>query len=427
VNKPRTNGYKALHATFMSNHGEWIEVQIRSEKMNEMAEKGIAAHWKYKSQGDNSSDEQLDNWLHTIKEILDDPQPNALDFLDTIKLNLYATEIFVFTPKGDIKTMPQHCTALDLAYSIHTFLGNHCIGAKVNHKLVPLNHPLQSGDQVEILTSNAPRVDESWLSFVTTAKARAKIQAALRRKQRLMQNEGEEKLNAFLEKEGLGNYTSNIEKLWKLHKLNDREELLTEIGKGTIVLGNDDKDALLGNKKLSFASIFSFSRDKKKEEVATKEIHENIDRKTTLNLTEESLKSRYIIADCCHPIPGDDVLGYYDENKHIIIHKRNCSVANTLKSSHGDRILAAKWETHKQLYFVVPIQITGIDDMGVLHEITTIISQQLNANIQKMHIESNNGIFEGTFWINVHDVQDVKNICENLKKINNIKTIARIG
>ena len=427
VNKPRTNGYKALHATFMSNHGEWIEVQIRSEKMNEMAEKGIAAHWKYKSQGDNSSDEQLDNWLHTIKEILDDPQPNALDFLDTIKLNLYATEIFVFTPKGDIKTMPQHCTALDLAYSIHTFLGNHCIGAKVNHKLVPLNHLLQSGDQVEILTSNAPRVDESWLSFVTTAKARAKIQAALRRKQRLMQNEGEEKLNAFLEKEGLGNYTSNIEKLWKLHKLNDREELLTEIGKGTIVLGNDDKDALLGNKKLSFASIFSFSRDKKKEEVATKEIHENIDRKTTLNLTEESLKSRYIIADCCHPIPGDDVLGYYDENKHIIIHKRNCSVANTLKSSHGDRILAAKWETHKQLYFVVPIQITGIDDMGVLHEITTIISQQLNANIQKMHIESNNGIFEGTFWINVHDVQDVKNICENLKKINNIKTIARIG
>ena len=427
VNKPRTNGYKALHATFMSNHGEWIEVQIRSEKMNEMAEKGIAAHWKYKSQGDNSSDEQLDNWLHTIKEILDDPQPNALDFLDTIKLNLYATEIFVFTPKGDIKTMPQHCTALDLAYSIHTFLGNHCIGAKVNHKLVPLNHLLQSGDQVEILTSNAPRVDESWLSFVTTAKARAKIQAALRRRQRLMQNEGEEKLNAFLEKEGLGNYTSNIEKLWKLHKLNDREELLTEIGKGTITLGNDDKDALLGNKKLSFASIFSFNREKKKEETTTKEIHENIDRKTTLNLTEESLKSRYIIADCCHPIPGDDVLGYYDENKHIIIHKRNCSVANTLKSSHGDRILAAKWETHKQLHFVVPIQITGIDDMGVLHEITTIISQQLNANIQKMHIESNNGIFEGTFWINVHDVDDVKNICENLKKVNNIKTIARIG
>ena len=426
VNKPRTNGYKALHATFMSQRGEWIEVQIRSEKMNEVAEKGIAAHWKYKSQGENSNDDQLDNWLHTIKEILDDPQPNALDFLDTIKLNLYATEIFVFTPKGDIRTMPQNCTALDLAYSIHTFLGNHCIGAKVNHRLVPMNHQLKSGDQVEILTSNAPRVEEGWLKFVTTAKARAKIQAALRRQQRLLQNEGEEKLNQFLEREGLGNYAGNIEKLWKLHKLKDREELLLEIGKGTVILGNDDKDELLGNKKFSFQSLFSFSRDKKKEENTVAK-YDDIDRKQALNLTDENLKSNYIIADCCHPIPGDDVLGYYNEDKNIVIHKRNCPVANTLKSSHGDRILAAKWETHKQLYFAVPIQIKGIDGMGVLHEITTIIYQQLNANIQKMQIESNDGIFEGTFWINVHDVEDVKNICDNLKRINNIKTIARIG
>ena len=426
VNKPRTNGYKALHATFMSQRGEWIEVQIRSEKMNEVAEKGIAAHWKYKSMGEASNEDQLDNWLHTIKEILDDPQPNALDFLDTIKLNLYATEIFVFTPKGEIKTMPQNCTALDLAYSIHTFLGNHCIGAKVNHRLVPMNHQLQSGDQVEILTSNAPRVEESWLSFVTTAKARSKIQAALRRQQRLLQRDGEEKLNAFLEEEGLSNYAGNVEKLWKLHKLKDRDELLAAIGKGTIILGAEDKDELLGNKKFSFQSLFSFNRDKKKEEKEV-EKYDNIDRKKAINLTDDNLNSSYIIADCCHPIPGDDVLGYYDEDKHIVIHKRSCPHANTLKSSHGDRILAAKWETHKQLYFAVPIQIKGIDDMGVLHEITTIIYQQLNANIQKMHIESNDGIFEGTFWINVHDVEDVKNICENLKKIKNIKTIARIG
>ncbi|MBP3407540.1 MAG: bifunctional (p)ppGpp synthetase/guanosine-3',5'-bis(diphosphate) 3'-pyrophosphohydrolase [Bacteroidaceae bacterium] len=426
VNKPRTNGYKALHATFMSQRGEWIEVQIRSEKMNEVAEKGIAAHWKYKSLGESTNDDQLDNWLHTIKEILDDPQPNALDFLDTIKLNLYATEIFVFTPKGEIKTMPQNCTALDLAYSIHTFLGNHCIGAKVNHRLVPLSHQLKSGDQVEILTSNAPRVEESWLEFATTAKARAKIQAALRRQQRLLQNEGEEKLNQFLEKEGLSNYSGNIEKLWKLHKLKSREELLAAIGKGTIVLGTEDKDALLGNKKFSFQSLFSFNRDKKSEDEEVTR-YEDVDRKKALNLTDENLKRSFIIADCCHPIPGDDVLGYYDEEKHIVIHKRSCPIANTLKSSHGDRILAAKWETHKQLYFAVPIQITGIDSMGVLHEITTIIYQQLNANIQKMHIESNDGIFEGTFWINVHDVEDVKNICENLKKIKNIKTIARIG
>ena len=426
VNKPRTNGYKALHATFMSQRGEWIEVQIRSEKMNEVAEKGIAAHWKYKNLGETSNEEELDNWLHTIKEILDDPQPNALDFLDTIKLNLYATEIFVFTPKGEIKTMPQNCTALDLAYSIHTFLGNHCIGAKVNHRLVPMSHRLQSGDQVEILTSNAPRVEESWLTFVTTAKARAKIQAALRRQQRLLMRDGEEKLNIFLEQEGLSNYAGNVEKLWKRHKLKDRDELLAAIGKGTIILGAEDKDELLGNKKFSFQSLFSFNRDKKKEEKEV-EKYENIDRKKAINLTDDNLKTGYIIADCCHPIPGDDVLGYYDEDKHIVIHKRSCPNANTLKSSHGDRILAATWETHKQLYFAVPIQIKGIDDMGVLHEITTIIYQQLNANIQKMHIESNDGIFEGTFWINVHDVEEVKNICENLKKIQNIKTIARIG
>ena len=427
VNKPRTNGYKALHATFMSKRGEWIEVQIRSEKMNEMAEKGIAAHWKYKSAGESTGDEQLENWLHTIKEILDDPQPNALDFLNTIKLNLYATEIFVFTPKGDIKTMPQNCTALDLAYSIHTFLGNHCIGAKVNHKLVPLNHQLQSGDQVEIITSNAPRVEEGWLSFVTTAKARAKILAALRRKQRLFMRDGEELLNKFLEQEGLSNYTGNIEKLWKLHNLKDKDALLVAIGDGSITLGSDDKDALLGNKKFSFQSFFSFGKDKKKEEAKKGEVFDAIDRKTPISLTDENIKHSYIIADCCHPIPGDDVLGYYDDNKHITIHKRNCPVANTLKSSHGDRILVAKWDTHKKLNFIVPIQITGIDNLGVLNEITAIIAQKFNASIQKLHLESSDGIFEGTFWVNVHDVDDVKNLCASLKKIESIKTIARIG
>ena len=426
VNKPRTNGYKALHATFMSKRGEWIEVQVRSEKMNEMAEKGIAAHWKYKNQGEDSGDEQLEGWLHTIKEILDDPQPNALDFLDTIKLNLYATEIFVFTPKGDIKTMPQNCTALDLAYSIHTFLGNHCIGAKVNHKLVALNHQLQSGDQVEIITSNAPRVEESWLSFVTTAKARAKITAALRRKQRLLMRDGEEILNKFLEQEGLSNYSNNIEKLWKLHELKDKESLLAAIGDGTVTLGSEDKDALLGNKKFSFQSLFFFNKEKKKEEKEG-EVFDTIDRKKPINLTDENIKKSYIIADCCHPIPGDDVLGYYDDDKHITIHKRNCPVANTLKSSHGDKILAARWDTHKKLNFIVPIQIKGIDNLGVLNEITAIIAQGFNASIQKLHLESSDGIFEGTFWINVHDVDDVNNMCASLKKIKSIKTIARIG
>ncbi|MBR2638333.1 MAG: bifunctional (p)ppGpp synthetase/guanosine-3',5'-bis(diphosphate) 3'-pyrophosphohydrolase [Bacteroidaceae bacterium] len=428
VNKPRANGYRALHATFMSKRGEWIEVQIRSERMNEVAEQGIAAHWKYKAQGeDNSADEQLDNWLHTIKEILDDPQPNALDFLDTIKLNLYATEIFVFTPKGEIKTMPQNCTALDLAYSIHTFLGNHCIGAKVNHKLVPLNHILHSGDQVEILTSNSQHIDASWLSFVTTAKARAKIQAALRRQQRILQRTGEEILQQFLEKEELTNYSNNIEKIWKLHKFRNREELLEALGNGSISLGNEDKDALLGNKRFRF-QLFPFFG--KKEEDATEEKKSEkfdyIDRKKPINLTDETLNSSFIIADCCNPIPGDDILGYYDEDKHIIIHKRNCPIANTLKSSHGDRILAANWDTHRTLYFLVPIMIKGIDGFGVLNEITTIISQQLNIGIQKLTIEGKDGIFEGTIWVNVRDVEEVHTVCDTLKKVKSIKTIARI-
>lgn len=428
VNKPRANGYRALHATFMSKRGEWIEVQIRSERMNEVAEQGIAAHWKYKGQGsDNTADDQLDNWLHTIKEILDDPQPNALDFLDTIKLNLYATEIFVFTPKGEIRTMPQNCTALDLAYSIHTFLGNHCIGAKVNHKLVPLSHVLQSGDQVEILTSNSQHVDASWLTFVTTAKARAKIQAALRREQRILQREGEEKLNSFIEQEELFNYSNNIDKIWKRHNLKNREELLTAIGNGNIVLGSEDKDALLGNKRFRFPSFPFFGKNSKQEEKkVTAERFDTIDNKKPIKLTDDSLRSSYIIADCCHPIPGDDVLGYYDDEHHIVIHKRKCPVADTLKSSHGNRILVATWDTHRTITFQVPIMVKGIDGIGVLNEITTIISQELNIGIQKLTIESKEGIFDGTVWVNVHDVDEVRTVCEQLKKIKNIQTIARI-
>ncbi len=428
LNKPRANGYRALHATFMSKRGEWIEVQIRSERMNEVAEQGIAAHWKYKNQGDaDTADNQLDNWLHTIKEILDDPQPNALDFLDTIKLNLFATEIFVFTPKGEIKTMPQNCTALDLAYSIHTFLGNHCIGAKVNHRLAPLNHILNSGDQVEILTSKSQHVDASWLSFVTTAKARTKIQAALRRQKRILQREGENKLQEFLEKEELINHSNNIEKIWKRHNLGSREQLLEAIGSGTIVLGNDDKDTLLGNKKFRFPTFSFFSKAKNENKPAdSPERFDKIDRKQTLSITDDSLHRSYIIADCCHPIPGDDVLGYYDEDNRIIIHKRKCPIADTLKSSHGDRILAANWGTHRTLYFQVPILIKGIDSIGILNQITTIIYQELNVGIQKLTIESKDGIFEGTIWVNVHDVEEVHTICNTLKKIKNIQTIARI-
>ena len=410
VNKPRANGYRALQATFMSKRGEWIEVQIRSEQMDEIAEKGVAAHWKYKNkENSNGKDELLDDWLHTIKEILDDPQPNALDFLDTIKLNLYATEIFVFTPKGEIMTMPQNCTAHDLAYSI------------------PMSHVLQSGDQVEILTSNSQHVQANWLSFATTAKARAKIQAALRREQRKIQKEGEERLNAFLEKEELTSFANNIEKIWVHHNLKDKEELLTAIGNGTITLGEDDKEALLGNRKRRF-SFFFFNKEDKKEEKReeTATTFDSIDHKRPIVLTDENLQKEFVIADCCHPIPGDDILGFYDENRHIVIHKRQCPVADRLKSSHGDRILTASWDTHRMHEFIVPINIKGIDRIGIINQITEITSQQMNVNIQKFEFENKNGVFECNIWLNIRDVNDVKLLCEKLKKIENIQSVARV-
>ena len=242
VSHPKANGYQALHVTLMGNNGQWIEVQIRSERMNDVAEQGFAAHWKYKEGGGSEDEGELEKWLRTIKEILDDPQPDAIDFLDTIKLNLFASEIFVFTPKGELKTMPQNSTALDFAFSLHTDIGSHCIGAKVNHKLVPLSHKLQSGDQVEILTSKSQRVQPQWEVFATTARARAKIAAILRKERKTFQKEGEELLNEFFKKEEIRPEAAVIEKLCKLHNMKNEEEFLVAIGNKTIVLGDADKN-----------------------------------------------------------------------------------------------------------------------------------------------------------------------------------------
>nr|WP_320057621.1 RelA/SpoT family protein [uncultured Bacteroides sp.] len=432
VSHPKANGYQALHVTLMGNNGQWIEVQIRSERMNDVAEQGFAAHWKYKEGGGSEDDGELEKWLRTIKEILDDPQPDAIDFLDTIKLNLFASEIFVFTPKGEIKTMPQNSTALDFAFSLHTDLGSHCIGAKVNHKLVPLSHKLESGDQVEILTSKSQRVQPSWEVFATTAKARAKIAAILKKEQKSFQKEGEAMLLDFLSKEEIRPETASTEKICKLHNLKNREELLTAIGNKSIILGESDKNELkekqTGNwKKYLMFSFGSGSKDlKEKEEEEDKEPQERINPKKVLKLTEETIRKNYMMADCCQPIPGDDVLGYIDENERVIIHKRQCPVAVKLKSSYGNRIIATSWDTHKTLSFLVYIYVKGIDSVGLLNEITQVISRQLNVNIRKLTIETNDGIFEGKIQLYVHDVEDVKQICDNLLKVNNVKLVTRV-
>ena len=428
VSHPKANGYQALHVTLMGNNGQWIEVQIRSERMNDVAEQGFAAHWKYKEGGGSEDEGELEKWLKTIKEILDDPQPDAIDFLDTIKLNLFASEIFVFTPKGELKTMPQNSTALDFAFSLHTDIGSHCIGAKVNHKLVPLSHKLQSGDQVEILTSKSQRVQPQWEVFATTARARAKIAAILRKERKANQKIGEEILNEFLKKEEIRPEEIVIEKLRKLHNAKNEEELLAAIGSKTIILGEADKNELKEKQTSNWKKYltFSFGNNKEKQEEKEPQEKEKINPKQVLKLTEESLQKKYIMAECCHPIPGDDVLGYVDENHRIIIHKRQCPVAAKLKSSYGNRILATEWDTHKELSFLVYIYIKGIDSMGLLNEVTQVISRQLNVNIRKLTIETEDGIFEGKIQLWVHDVDDVKTICNNLKKIQNIKQVSRV-
>lgn len=429
VSHPKANGYQALHVTLMGNNGQWIEVQIRSERMNDVAEQGFAAHWKYKEGGGSEDEGELEKWLKTIKEILDDPQPDAIDFLDTIKLNLFASEIFVFTPKGELKTMPQNSTALDFAFSLHTDIGSHCIGAKVNHKLVPLSHKLQSGDQVEILTSKSQRVQPQWEVFATTARARAKIAAILRKERKANQKIGEELLSEFLKKEEIRPEEAVVEKLRKLHNFKNEEELLAAIGSKAIILGETDKNELREKQTSNWKKYLTFSfgnSNKEKTEEKEPQEKEKINPKEILRLTEESLQKKYIMAECCHPIPGDDVLGYVDENDRIIIHKRQCPVAAKLKSSYGNRILATEWDTHKELSFLVYIYLRGIDSMGLLNEVTQVISRQLNVNIRKLAIETNDGIFEGKIQLWIHDVEDVKTICNNLKKIQNIKQVNRV-
>ncbi|MBR5687720.1 MAG: bifunctional (p)ppGpp synthetase/guanosine-3',5'-bis(diphosphate) 3'-pyrophosphohydrolase [Prevotella sp.] len=467
VSTPKANGYQALHLTLMStlkseenlpntndNEAQWVEVQIRSERMNEIAEQGFAAHWKYKDKNkegqtadeqDNNADDdedlqegsELNGWLRTIKEILDDPQPDAMDFLDAIKLNLFASEIFVFTPKGEIKRLPLGCTVLDFAFSIHTFLGSHCIGAKVNHKLVPLSHRLSSGDQVQILTSNSQHVEPNWLEFATTAKAKAKIEAVLRKYGREKQKNGEDILTAFLEKNGLQMTTSVMDKLCAFHDMAKHDMLLEAIGERRILLSDKDIEMLLQKKGggwRKYVPFLSSGDSKKKDQEGQKgqndpngliTVDKSFNRKKPIFITENNIH-RYIFPVCCHAIPGDDTLGFIDNKNHIEIHKRDCPVATKLKSSYGNRIIDAKWDMHKVMLFDASIQIRGIDRIGLLNEVTQVLSRQMSVNLRKVVISSNDGIFDGTIDMRVHDREDVKAIIINLKTIQGLQEILQI-
>ncbi len=436
LSHPKANGYQALHVTLMSKQGRWIEVQIRSDRMDEIAEQGFAAHWKYKEGEDveyTEDETELNDWLRTIKEILDDPQPDAMDFLDAIKLNLFASEIFVFTPKGEIKTMPTGCTALDFAFSIHTFLGSHCIGAKVNHKLVPLSHKLQSGDQVEIITSKAQHVQPSWINFVSTAKAKGKILAILRRDSRELQKQGEELFTEFLKKNNIDDIPNAADLLTEFHDIRNRDEFFQAIGEKTILLGDKDVDELLGKNAADkrgwrkFVPFLDRGKQKKAAEDQTElfVVPEKFNRKKPIYITDDNIK-QYIFKHCCHPIPGDDILGFIDGKHQIEIHKRACPVAAKLKASYGNRILDAKWDMHKKLFFDATIRMQGIDRVGMLLDISQVISSQMNVNIHKLTIASEEGVFDGTIELRVHDREDVGNIIGQLKKIPDVQDVTQI-
>lgn len=428
VSRPKANGYQALHLTVMGPDGQWVEIQIRSRRMDDIAEKGFAAHWKYK-EGKIEEDTELDKWLKTIKEILESPSPNALDFLDTIKLNLFSQEIFVFTPKGEIRTLAQGATALDFAYDLHSDIGDHCIGAKVNHKLVPLSQKLNSGDQVEILTSKSQSPKKEWLSLVTTAKARTKIEYTLRKHRRTMVKKGEEMLLKSIEGSSVELTPAMIDSMLDYYKRDNKEDLFYAIGNNDI--GLPQKIEKLQNiRKQNSNNVLmryvkqAFSAVRKSEKAERVSDNEPINPKKTYILEQELFSRNFKIATCCNPIPGDKVFGYLGDNNEVEVHDIHCPVALKLKASYGDKIVSLEWGSYTQSPFLTTITVTGIDRMGMLNDITKVITSS-SLNIKELNIQSNDGIFEGRIVMYVHDVNSLQTLSSKIAKIEGVKTVNR--
>lgn len=436
VSRPKANGYQALHLTVMGPDGQWVEIQIRSRRMDDIAEKGFAAHWKYK-ENHVEEDTELDKWLQTITEILESPDPNALDFLDTIKLNLFSSEIFVFTPKGELKTLPQGATALDFAYALHSDVGNKCIGAKVNHKLVPLSHKLSSGDQVEVLTSRSQTPQAEWLNFVTTARARTKITAVVRRIRKETIKGGEAKVLAACQKSGVEPSAQNLDKLAMYYGFSKRDDLYYSVERGDVVLPENvrklfrekDENGLFKYVKQALRRATKYSKSTPEEAVNETQTKEKpvYDKKKPYILKEEAFERNYVIAECCKPIPGDESLGFINDDGNVVVHKRSCPIAMRLKSSFGERILNTVWSSHQLSSFEATLEVKGIDSLGVLNEITKIISEEFNVYIIRLLIEAKDGVFEGRIKLKVHDVEDIQKLCVRLSKIENIKSVSRIA
>ncbi len=434
ISVPKANGYRALHLTVMGPDGNWVEVQIRSERMDEMAEKGFAAHWKYKI-GEGEEETELRTWLMTIEEILSNPEPNALDFLDTIKLNLFASEIVVFTPKGELVTLPKDSSVLDLAFSLHTEMGTHCIAGKVNHKLVPLSHKLQSGDQVEVLTSQSQSAKEEWVKFVVTAKGQTRLRAALKKQRRSVIDKGHKMLNSFFEENNIDSSGDTLTRIISKEGLQNKEDLFYKVGSGEVSLGEHlIKDVKpksgaggLLSKLLRLGNVVKKTKtEEEPTSVITKieRVNGKIEISKTYLLRSENGVSNYKLATCCEPIPGDDVVGYVNDNDEVVVHKLSCPNAMRLKSSYGGRLLQTKWDSPSDK-FLVAVRIEGIDRMGILQEIIYTISTTLAIDIRKLEIGAHDGLFTSHLDVMVKDATVVNNLCKRIKAIDGVTAAVR--
>jgi len=419
LSNPKSNGYEALHTTVMGPQGRWVEVQIRSKRMNEIAEKGLAAHWKYKEGGQD--EDRFDQWFSQIREALMHQEIGSIDFLHDFKTSFLTEEIYVYTPKGDVKMMPINSTALDFAFAIHSAIGTKCIGAKVNHKLVPISHKLRSGDQIEIITSNKQKPSEDWLNFVVTAKARNKIKDALKEEKRKVAEDGKYTLQRKFEGLGVAYHPHNIEVVTNFYKLQSSLDLFYRIATKALDL-KELKDFQVQGDKLEPP------KPVKTEELKPEHDYTRVIPKKDAELIifgESSDRIVYTLANCCKPIPGDDVFGFVSTGKGLIIHRTNCPNATRLLSQFGHRVVKTKWAKNKEISFLTGINIIGLDDVGVINKITNLISGELKINIAALTIEANEGVFRGNIKLFVHDKDELEKLFDRLKQLPGIHSVER--
>ena len=431
VSTPKVNGYQALHLTVMGPDGNWIEVQIRSRRMDEIAEKGFAAHWKYKV-GEGDEESELNAWLHTIKDILDDPEPNALDFLVTLKLNLFASEIVVFTPKGELLTLPMDATVLDVAFNLHTQIGCHCIAGKVNHKLVPLSQKLNSGDQVEVLTSQSQTPKAEWINFLATAKGKSRLRASLRKMQQPAISAGREIFEKFLKAHDIADDNVAITKVMGLFKAQSRDDFYCLLGNQEIVLNDYVVKTLRRQSSATKRLLSKLLGRSETPAPATDAEKEAAARRAAIN-TKETYRLRYDdkgdgnfnFAECCHPIPGDPALGFIEDDGTVTVHALDCPRASVLKASFGPRILSTAWEVG-EARFPATIHMEGIDRHGILHELISLISKQLTLDIRALDIRAEKEVFHADLSLLVGNVDEINALCAKIRKIPGVEKAARL-